>query len=81
MNSTKSVPMAEQERLLEKTRADLRAERILQMKPDVPAWRKDLGEQFLTSLRAEIKLRRKGWRSHDTSFSAFLAAPVTCPTV
>ena len=33
---------------------------VLQMKPDVPAWRKDLGEQFLMSLRAEIKLRRKG---------------------
>ena len=29
------------------------------MKPDVPAWRKDLGEQFLMSLRAQIKLRRK----------------------
>ena len=57
MNSTKSVPsVAEHERLLERTRA----EQILQMKPDVPAWRKDLGEQFLMSLRAEIKLRLKG---------------------
>ena len=61
MPPIKSVPsVAEQERLLERTRADLRAELILQMKPDVPAWRKDLGEQFLMSLRAEIKLRRKG---------------------
>jgi hypothetical protein len=61
MSPIKAVPsVAEQERLLEKTRADLRAEQILQMKPDVPAWRKDLGEQFLMSLRAEIKLRLKG---------------------
>jgi hypothetical protein len=61
MNSTKSVPsVAEQERLLERTRAELRAEQVLQMKPDVPAWRKDVGEQFLMSLRAEIKLRLKG---------------------
>ena len=45
MSPIKAVPsVAEQERLLEKTRADLRAEQILQMKPDVPAWRKDLGE-------------------------------------
>jgi hypothetical protein len=61
MNSTKSAPsVAEQERLLERTRADLRAELILQMKPNVPAWRKDLGEQFLMSPRADIKLRLKG---------------------
>ena len=61
MPPIKSVPgVAEQERLLERTRADLRAEQVLQMKPDVPAWRKYLGEQFLMSLQAEIKLRRKG---------------------
>ena len=52
--------VAEQERLLEITRADLRAEQILQMRPDVPAWRKDIASQNEMSMRAEVKLRRKG---------------------
>jgi hypothetical protein len=29
------------------------------MRPDVQAWRKDLGSQFQMSLRAELKLRLK----------------------
>jgi hypothetical protein len=61
MNSTKSVPsVAEQERLLQLTREELRAEQVLQMKPDVPAWRKDIASRNEMSLRAEAKLRRKG---------------------
>jgi hypothetical protein len=38
----------------------MRAEQILQMRPDVPAWRKDIASQNEMSMRAEVKLRRKG---------------------
>ena len=42
--STKSAPsVAEQERPLERARADLRAEQILQTRPHVPHWRKGWG--------------------------------------
>jgi hypothetical protein len=45
--------------LLERARAELRAEQVLQLRPDVRAWRKDMATQHEMSLRAEIKLRRK----------------------
>jgi hypothetical protein len=58
--STKPTPsLAEQERMLEKTRAELRAEQIFQMSPDLPAWRRDIASQNEMSLRAEVKLRRR----------------------
>jgi hypothetical protein len=59
--STKPIPsVAEQERLLAITRAELRMEQILQMRPDVAAWRRDIASQNEMSLRAEVKLRLKG---------------------
>jgi hypothetical protein len=58
--STKPTPsLAEQERMLEKTRAELRAEQIFQMSPDLPARRRDIASQNEMSLRAEVKLRRR----------------------
>jgi hypothetical protein len=55
-----SVPsLADLEVLLERARAELSAEQILQLRPDVRAWRKDMAAQHEMSLRAEIKLRRK----------------------
>jgi hypothetical protein len=55
-----SIPsLAELEVLLERARAELRAEQVLQLRPDVRAWRKDMATQHEMSLRAEIKLRRK----------------------
>jgi hypothetical protein len=51
--------LAELEVLLETARAELRAEQVLQLRPDVRAWRKDMAIQHEMSLRAEIKLRRK----------------------
>ena len=65
--------VAEQERLLEITRADLRAEQILQMRPDVPAWRKDIASQNEMSMRAEVKLRRKGLAYTEAIGSQFPA--------
>jgi hypothetical protein len=60
MASKKPVPtIAEQEHLLQRTREELRAEQILQMRPDVQPWRKGIASQHEMSLRAEIKLRLK----------------------
>jgi len=44
---------------LMKARSELREERMLQTRPDVPAWRKDLATKFEISLRAEVKLRKE----------------------
>ena len=54
-----ALSLAEQELLLKKARSELREERILQARPDVPAWRRNLAAQFEVSLRAEVKLRKK----------------------
>ena len=54
-----ALSLAEQELLLKKARSELREEQMLQARPDVPAWRKNLAAQFEVSLRAEVKLRKK----------------------
>jgi len=53
------LSLAEQELLLMRARSELREERMLQTRPDVPAWRKDLATNFEISLRAEVKLRKE----------------------
>ena len=53
------LSLAEQELLLMRARSELREERMLQTRPDVPAWRKNLAVRFEVSLRAEMKLRKK----------------------
>ena len=44
---------------MKKARSELREEQMLQTRPDVPAWRKDLAGQFEMSPRTEVKLRKK----------------------
>jgi hypothetical protein len=53
------LSLAEQELLLKKARSELREEQMLQTRPDVPAWRKNLAARFEASLRAEVKQRKK----------------------
>jgi hypothetical protein len=40
------LSLAEQEILLKTARSELREEQMLQARPDVPAWRKNLAAQF-----------------------------------